>query len=165
MKHAPGPSPTPAVQWLQQHDVSHTLRPYVYRSRGGARDAARQLQLDLHAVAKTLVMENEHAEPLIVIMHGDQEVSLKKLARQTGTKKVRPCTPDTAQRHTGYLVGGTSPFATRRSMPVWVQKTLLALPCIHINAGRRGLLLSLAPQTLVQALGGQAVDVAQDSHP
>ncbi|HLR13253.1 MAG TPA: aminoacyl-tRNA deacylase [Burkholderiaceae bacterium] len=162
MKKTSASFPTPAVLWLQQHKITHTLLHYDYRASGGARHAAEQLQLDLHAVAKTLVMENEHGDPLVVIMHGDQEVSLKTLARQTGQKKISPCKPDTAQRHTGYLVGGTSPFATRKALPTWVQKTLLELPCIHINAGRRGLLASLAPDVLIKPLGGRPVDAAQE---
>lgn len=152
---------TPATQWLQQHNIPYRTLYYPYRPKGGAPDAAEQLALDLHTIAKTLVMENEHKEPLIIIMHGDQEVSLKSLARQAGTRKVQPCTPDTAQRHTGYLIGGTTPFATRRKMPVWVQETLLDLPYIHINGGKRGLLLTLSPSVLVESLGARPVDVMQ----
>lgn len=153
-------APTLATQWLQQQNIPFSLKPYRYQPKGGAHDAAAQLGLSPNTVAKTLVMENEQGEPLIVIMHGDQDVSLKNLARQTGNRKISPCSPATAQRHTGYLIGGTSPFATRRAMPIWVQQTLLTLPCIHINAGKRGMLLSLSPTVLVNNLGAVAVDVA-----
>src|SRR5690606_30129891 len=118
-------SETPATQFLKQHKISFTEHPYDYVDHGGATEAARQLGLDLHQVAKTLIMEDEQARPLIVVMHGDCEVSTKNLARQIGAKKVGPCTPDTAQKHSGYLVGGTSPFATRKKMPVWVEAALL----------------------------------------
>src|SRR5690606_1323818 len=118
--------------------------------------------LDPHSVAKTLIMEDENKQPLIVVMHGDKEVSTRNLARQTGAKKIAPCTPETAQRHSGYLVGGTSPFATRKKMPVWVEAELLTLPRIYLNGGRRGFLLGLAPQALVDLLGAKPVEAANE---
>lgn len=163
MKKTDAPAPTAAIQWLQRHHVPYRLLTYSYQHGGGARHAASMLALELHHVAKTLVMENEQGTPFIVIMHGDCDVSLKNLARQTGDRKIVPCTPAAAQRHTGYLVGGTSPFGTRKAMPVRVQKTLLTLPEIHINAGKRGLLLSLSPQVLTQHLGAQPIDAIQQT--
>src|SRR5690606_40309090 len=114
-------SETPATQFLKKHKTRYTEHPYEYVDHGGATEAARQVGLDPHQVAKTLIMEDEHARPLIIVMHGDCEVSTKSLARQIGAKKVGPCTPETAQKHSGYLVGGTSPFATRKQMPVWIE--------------------------------------------
>ncbi|MER1965980.1 Cys-tRNA(Pro) deacylase [Castellaniella sp. GW247-6E4] len=153
-------SETPATHWLRQQKIPFGEHPYDYVDHGGAREAARQLGLDPHQVAKTLVMEDEHARPLVVVMHGDCEVSTKNLARQTGVKKIAPCTPDTAQRHSGYQVGGTSPFATRKRMPVWIEETLMAYPAIYVNGGRRGYLISVAPDALARALGAQPVRVA-----
>jgi Cys-tRNA(Pro) deacylase len=155
-------SETPATQFLKQHKVAFEEHPYEYVDHGGALEAARQLGLDPHSVAKTLIMEDEHARPLVILMHGDREVSTKNLARQIGVKKVTPCHPDIAQKHSGYLVGGTSPFATRRKMPVWVQASLLDFPQIHLNGGRRGYLISIAPSVLVGLLGAVAVDVDLD---
>jgi Cys-tRNA(Pro) deacylase len=153
-------SQTPATQWLQQHGVAYTEHPYDYVDHGGTAESARQLGVDEHAVVKTLVMEDERAAPLIVLMHGDRQVSTKNLARALGAKSVQPCKPDVAQRHTGYLVGGTSPFGLRKAMPVYVQASVLALPRICINGGRRGYLVGLDPQCLVAALGAQAVECA-----
>uniref|UniRef100_UPI0033422A16 aminoacyl-tRNA deacylase n=1 Tax=Castellaniella defragrans TaxID=75697 RepID=UPI0033422A16 len=153
-------SETPATHWLRQQRIPFGEHPYDYVDRGGARESARQLGVPLHQVAKTLIMEDEQARPLIVIMHGDCEVSTKNLARQTGVKRIAPCTPDTAQRHSGYQVGGTSPFATRRRMPVWIEETLIEYPEIYINGGRRGYLISIAPDALVRALDAKAVRVA-----
>lgn len=149
---------TPATLWLDQHKIPYTAHHYPYTAHGGARHAAAQLGLDLHDVAKTLVMEDEQARPLIVIMHGDQEVSTKQLARQTGAKRIAPCAPRVAERHSGYLVGGTSPFGTRKDMPIWVQASLLKLDVVYINGGRRGLLLGIAPHTLIDPLGANTVD-------
>ena len=118
-------SETPATQFLKQNKVAYTEHTYEYIDHGGAGEAARQLGLDPHAVVKTLVMEDESAKPLIVVMHGDREVSTKNLARQAGLKKVEPCKPEVAQRHSGYQVGGTSPFGTRKKMPVWVEAEVL----------------------------------------
>jgi len=153
---------TPATQFLQAQGIAFSEHPYDYVDHGGAAQAARQLGLDPHAVAKTLIMEDENKQALIVIMHGDKEVSTRNLARQTGAKKIAPCAPATAQRHSGYLVGGTSPFATRKKMPVWVEAELLALPLIYLNGGRRGLLLGLTPDTLVKLLDAKPVQAAND---
>lgn len=153
-------SETPATKLLKQHKIAFSEHPYEYVDHGGAMEAAQQLGLELHAVAKTLIMEDENRQPLIVVMHGDKEVSTRNLARQIQCKKVEPCKPDVAQRHSGYLVGGTSPFATRKAMSVWVEAELLELPEIHINGGRRGYLISLSPQALVDLLGAKPVQVA-----
>ncbi|OZI71034.1 Cys-tRNA(Pro) deacylase [Bordetella genomosp. 12] len=152
-------SETPATQFLKQHKVAFTEHTYDYVDHGGAGEAARQLGLDPHAVVKTLIMEDEAARPLVVIMHGDREVSTKNLARQAGLKKVAPCQPEVAQRHSGYQVGGTSPFGTRKRMPVYVEDSILAFPEVYINGGRRGYLVGLAPAVLTQLLGAQAVSV------
>jgi len=153
-------SETPATQFLKQHKVDYAEHPYDYVDHGGAAESARQLQVDPHIVVKTLIMEDEDARPLVVLMHGDREVSTKNLARQAGLKKVAPCKPDVAQRHSGYQVGGTSPFGTRKRMPVWVEASILEYPRIYINGGRRGYLVSLAPQALVDLLGASPVSVA-----
>jgi Cys-tRNA(Pro) deacylase len=153
-------SETPATQWLKQHKVPYTEHTYDYVEHGGAGEAARQLGLDPHAVVKTLVMEDEAARPLIVLMHGDREVSTKNLARQAALKKVAPCQPDVAQRHSGYQVGGTSPFGTRKRMPVWVEASILDYPVVYINGGRRGYLVGIAPQVLVDLLLARPVSVA-----
>ncbi|MFC3340239.1 Cys-tRNA(Pro) deacylase [Paracandidimonas soli] len=155
-------SETPATKLLKQHGIAFSEHPYDYVDHGGAMEAARQLGLDLHAVAKTLIMEDENRQPLVVVMHGDKEVSTRNLARQIGCKRVEPCKPETAQRHSGYLVGGTSPFATRKTMPVWIEEELLQLPEIHINGGRRGYLISLSPQALVDLLDAKSVQAALD---
>jgi Cys-tRNA(Pro) deacylase len=153
-------SETPATQMLKKHRVAYGEHPYEYVDHGGAAEAARQLGVDLHQVAKTLIMEDEHGHPLVVVMHGDCEVSTKNLARQIGAKKVAPCTPETAQKNSGYQVGGTSPFATRRKMPVWVEAGLLDYPLIYLNGGRRGYLISLAPGALVDLLQARQVQAA-----
>jgi len=153
-------SETPATQFLKKSKISFSEHPYDYMDHGGATEAARQLGLDLHQVAKTLIMEDENAKPLVVVMHGDCEVSTKNLARQTGAKKIAPCSPDTAQKHSGFLVGGTSPFATRKTMPVWVEETLLAYPVIYVNGGRRGYLIGVAPSALIALLNAKAVQAA-----
>ncbi|MEY8878038.1 MAG: Cys-tRNA(Pro) deacylase [Leptothrix sp. (in: b-proteobacteria)] len=151
-------SETPATQWLRQAGVAFSEHPYDYVDRGGTAESARQLGVDEHAVIKTLVMQDQDAKPLIVLMHGDRQVSTKNLARQIGAKKVEPCTPEVAQRHSGYQVGGTSPFGLRKAMPVYVEAGVLALPRIHINGGRRGFLVGIAPQVLVDALGARPVE-------
>ncbi len=155
-------SETPATQFLKKHGVAFSEHPYDYVDHGGAMEAARQLALAPHAVAKTLIMEDENKQPLVVVMHGDREVSTRNLARQTGAKKIAPCAPETAQRHSGYLVGGTSPFATRKRMPVWVEAELLTLPRIYINGGRRGFLLGIAPRVLVDLLAAKPVQAANE---
>lgn len=160
MSKARHSSQTPATQWLQRRNIAHTVHIYDYVDHGGARHAAQVLGLDIHSVAKTLIMEDERAKPMVIIMHGDREVSLKNLARQVGVKKVAPCSPATAERHSGYQVGGTSPFGTRKVMPVWVEASLLELDTIHINGGRRGMLLSLSPRALDAALEAVPIHVA-----
>jgi Cys-tRNA(Pro) deacylase len=151
---------TPAVRVLRQHAVAFTEHPYTYEARGGTRVSARELGVDEHSVVKTLVMEDESKAPLIVLMHGDREVSTKNLARQIGAKTVVPCDPGVAERHTGYQVGGTSPFGTRKGLRVYVERTILALPRLYINGGRRGFLVSLAPADLARVLSPTPVDVA-----
>ncbi|HOB94570.1 MAG TPA: Cys-tRNA(Pro) deacylase [Aquabacterium sp.] len=153
-------SETPATQRLRAAGVAFTEHVYDYVDHGGTAESARQLGWPEHAVVKTLVMQNEHAEPLIVLMHGDKQVSTKNLARAIGAKSIEPCKPEVAQRHSGYLVGGTSPFGTRKAMPVYVEATVLDLPALLINGGRRGFLVELAPQVLVALLGAQPVRCA-----
>jgi Cys-tRNA(Pro) deacylase len=154
-------SATPATQMLRAAGVAFTEHPYEYVEHGGTAESARQLGVDEHAVIKTLVMQDERAEPLLVLMHGDKQVSLKNLARAIGAKSVEPCKPEVANRHSGYLVGGTSPFGFKRpGVPVYVQQSILALPRICINGGRRGYLVGLAPEVLVSLLGATAVDCA-----
>ena len=153
-------SETPATQWLKAHKVAYTEHLYDYVEHGGTGESARQLGWDEHAVVKTLVMEDDDARPLVVLMHGDRQVSLKNLARQTGAKRVAPCKPEVAQRHSGFLVGGTSPFGTRKAMPVWVESTVLDLPRILINGGRRGFLVGLDPRVLTETLGARPVQCA-----
>ena len=155
--HAPE---TQATKFLREHAVSYTPHLYAYEEHGGTKVSARELGVDEHAVIKTLVMEDETAKPLIVLMHGDCKVSTKELARQAGCKKIEPCQPDVANRHTGFLVGGTSPFGTKRRMPVYLEKSILDLPLIYINGGRRGFLVGITPQALMQALSPQLVEVA-----
>jgi Cys-tRNA(Pro) deacylase len=153
-------SETPATQFLRRHGVAFTEHVYDYVEHGGTAESARQLGVPEHQVVKTLVMQDERAQPLIVLMHGDAQVSTKNLARQIGAKSVEPCKPDAAQRHSGYMVGGTSPFGTRKPMPVYVEETVLALPSICINGGRRGYLVGIAPQLLLDLLGAKAVNCA-----
>ncbi len=160
MAHKEHVSETPATQWLHAHRVPYAGEVYDYVEHGGTAECARQLGVDEHAVVKTLVMQDEHAHPLVILMHGDHEVSTKNLARQIGAKKVEPCRPDVAQRHSGYMVGGTSPFGTRKAMPVYVEQTILELPEICINGGRRGYLVRIDPHVLVDALGATPVHVA-----
>lgn len=153
-------SETPATQALRAAGVAFTEHVYDYVEHGGTAESARQLGWPEHAVVKTLVMQNERAEPLIVLMHGDRQVSTKNLARAIGAKSVEPCKPEVAQRHSGYLVGGTSPFGTRKAMPVYVEATVLQLPDLLINGGRRGYLVGMKPAVLVAVLGAQAVHCA-----
>jgi Cys-tRNA(Pro) deacylase len=153
-------SETPATQLLRAHKVEFTEHPYEYLEHGGTEHSAASLGLDEHMVVKTLVMQDQDARPLIVLMHGDCKVSTKNLARQIGAKSVEPCTPEVAHRHSGYLVGGTSPFGTRRDMPVYIEESILALPRIAINGGRRGFLVQLDPQVCVQLLDARPVHCA-----
>ena len=150
-------SETPATAWLRERGITFSEHVYEYVEHGGTAESARKLGVDEHAVVKTLVMQDEKREPLIVLMHGDRQVSTKNLARAIGAKSVEPCTPEVAQRHSGYQVGGTSPFGTRKAMPVFVEETVLALPRICINGGRRGYLVGIAPVVLTQALGAKPV--------
>ncbi|NYT62056.1 aminoacyl-tRNA deacylase [Alcaligenaceae bacterium] len=152
-------SETPATQFLKKNKIAYSEHPYEYVDHGGATEAARQLGLNPHQVAKTLIMEDENAHPLMVLMHGDCEVSTKNLARQIGAKKAGPCSPETAQKHSGYLVGGTSPFATRKKMPVWVEASLLDYPTLYLNGGRRGYLIGVPTASLTDLLGAKAVNV------
>lgn len=137
-----------------------TLRTYKYEERGGTKVSARELGVDEHCVIKTLIMEDENADPLIILMHGDKEVSTKALARVIGTKSISPCRPEIAQKHSGYKVGGTSPFGTRKALPVYMEKTILELPIIYINAGSRGLLARMAPAEIIRILHPVMVNVA-----
>jgi Cys-tRNA(Pro) deacylase len=153
-------SETPATQALKAAGVAFAEHVYDYVEHGGTAESARQLGWPEHAVIKTLVMQNERAEPLIVLMHGDRQVSTKNLARAIGAKSVEPCKPEVAQRHSGYLVGGTSPFGTRKALPVYVEASVLGLPRLLINGGRRGYLVALAPNVLTSLLKAQAVQCA-----
>ena len=153
-------SETPATQWLRQHGVVFTEHLYDYVDHGGTAESARQLGMPEHQVIKTLVMQDDKAQPLIVLMHGDRQVSTKNLAREIGVKSVEPCKPEVAQRHSGYLVGGTSPFGLRKAMQVCVEATVLDLPRICINGGRRGYLVGMAPRVLVDVLGARPVRCA-----
>lgn len=151
---------TPAVRLLRAEKVAFTPHLYAYEERGGTTVSARELGVDEHVVVKTLVMEDENHQPLIVLMHGDREVSTKNLARQIGCKSVQPCKPEVATRHSGYPVGGTSPFGTRKRMPVYVERTVLDLDHVFINGGTRGFLVCLAPRDLERLLQPIPVEVA-----
>ncbi|WP_050454122.1 Cys-tRNA(Pro) deacylase [Candidatus Burkholderia verschuerenii] len=153
-------SETPATQFLRRNKIAFGEHPYEYVEHGGTEESARQLGVDEHSVVKTLVMEDEHAKPLIVLMHGDRTVSTKNLARQTGAKRIEPCKPEVANRHSGYLVGGTSPFGTKKAMPVYVESTILDLDTIYLNGGRRGYLVSLNPAVLTGLLKATPVQCA-----
>ena len=153
-------SETQATQFLRKHGVGFTEHPYPYEEHGGTTVSARELGVPEHEVIKTLVMQDEAARPLIVLMHGDCKVSTKNLARAIGCKSVEPCKPDVAQRHSGYQVGGTSPFGTRKALPVYVEESILALEKIYINGGRRGYLVGIAPQVVLERLGAKAVNCA-----
>lgn len=153
-------SETPATAMLRAHGVAFTEHPYEYLEHGGAQHSAEVLGFDPFSVVKTLVMQDEKAQPLLVLMHGNRKVSTKNLARQIGAKSVEPCTPEVANRHSGYLVGGTSPFGTRRKMPVYIEETILALPRICINGGRRGYLVGIDPQACVRLLDARPVQCA-----
>jgi Cys-tRNA(Pro) deacylase len=153
-------SETPATQFLRRNKVEFGEHPYDYVEHGGTEESARQLGVDEHRVVKTLVMEDENAKPLIVLMHGDRTVSTKNLARQTGAKRIEPCKPEVANRHSGYLVGGTSPFGTKKAMPVFVESSILELDIIYLNGGRRGYLVSLDPAVLTGLLNAKPVQCA-----
>jgi len=153
-------SETPATALLRKHKVPFTEHPYEYEEHGGTTVSARALGVDEHQVVKTLVMQDEAARPLIVLMHGDCKVSTKNLARNIGCKSVEPCKPEVAQRHTGFMVGGTSPFGTRKAMPVYVEESILSLETIYINGGRRGFLVAIKPQVVTEVLNAKAVNCA-----
>ena len=153
-------SETPATQFLKSNKVVFTEHPYDYLEHGGAQHSAEELGMDPFMVVKTLIMQDQDAKPLVVLMHGNRKVSTKNLARQIGAKSVEPCAPEVANRHSGYLVGGTSPFGTRKAMPVYMESTILDLPKILINGGRRGYLVGLLPQACVQLLGAKPVQCA-----
>ena len=159
-KKPPHISETPAPQLLRRAGVAFTEHPYDYVEHGGTSESARQLGVDEHAVIKTLVMQDEKARPLIVLMHGDKQVSTKNLARAIGVKSVEPCSPEAAERASGYQLGGTSPFATRKALPVYVEATILGFERICINGGRRGYLIGIAPQVLVDVLAARPVNCA-----
>jgi Cys-tRNA(Pro) deacylase len=153
-------SETPATQWLRKHGVAFSEHPYDYEEHGGTTVSSQKLGVAEHDVVKTLVMQDEAARPLIVLMHGDCKVSTKNLARAIGCKSVEPCKPEVAQRHSGYMIGGTSPFGTRKAMPVYVEESILALEKIYINGGRRGYLVGIAPGVLSTLLQARAVHCA-----
>lgn len=153
-------SETPATRFLRKEGVAFTEHPYAYEEHGGTAVSARELGVDEHCVVKTLVMQDDAARPLLVLMHGDCKVSTKNLARQIGAKSVEPCKPEVANRHSGYLLGGTSPFGTRKSMPVYFEKSILALDKIYINGGRRGYLVGIDPSQLSTLLSATAVECA-----
>jgi Cys-tRNA(Pro) deacylase len=143
---------TPAIRVLRNEKAAYTEHPYQYVDRGGTATFAKQYGVDEHDVIKTLIMEDDEKKPMIVLMHGDREVSTKELARIIGAKRVQPCIPETAQKHSGYMVGGTSPFGTRKTMPVYMEETILKLPKIFINGGRRGYLIGIDPKEIVKVL-------------
>ena len=151
---------TAAVRVLREHGVAFTHHPYTYEERGGTEVSARELGVPEHAVVKTLVMEDDAKRPCIVLMHGDREVSTKALARFLGVKTVVPCAPAVADRHSGYQVGGTSPFGTRRAMPVYMERSIADLPYVYVNGGRRGYLVGMAPADLARVLNPVSVDAA-----
>ena len=154
---------TQATVFLKANRVAHTEHEYAYVEHGGTEISARSLGVPEHEVVKTLVMQDEAGKPLIVLMHGDRKVSTKNLARQAGVKRIEPCKPEAAQRHSGYQVGGTSPFGTRKNMPVYMERTILELPKIYINGGRRGFLVGLAPQEIARTLAPVLVTVALEA--
>ena len=149
-----------AIPVLRKHGVVFNEHTYRYEERGGTAVSSRELGVSEHSVIKTLVMEDENKQPLIVLMHGDREVSTKNLARQIGRKTVTPCAPEVAQRHSGYQVGGTSPFGTRKTMPIFMERSIADLERIYINGGRRGLLVSMAPAELIRVLSPVSVDTS-----
>jgi Cys-tRNA(Pro) deacylase len=160
-RKTPHAGETPATQWLRTHGIVFTEHLYDYVEHGGTAASAQQLGVDEHAVIKTLVMQDERAQPLIVLMHGDKQVSTKNLARAIGVKSVEPCKPEVAQRHSGYLIGGTSPFGFKReSVPVFFEASILELPRICINGGRRGFLVGIEPRVLTDVLGAKPVACA-----
>jgi Cys-tRNA(Pro) deacylase len=159
MRTDPSAPETPATKFLAKHRIAHSNHLYAYEEHGGTQVSARELNVAEHAVVKTLVMEDEARKPLLVLMHGDRKVSTKELARQLGCKKVGPCTPEDAHRHSGYLVGGCSPFGTKKALPICMERTILDLPLIYINGGRRGYLVGVHPHDIVRVLQPKIVSV------
>jgi Cys-tRNA(Pro) deacylase len=154
---------TPAIRVLREHHVAFTPHVYDYVERGGTTHSASSLGVDEHTVIKTIVLEDDHKKPLICLQHGDLEVSTKNLARAIGVKTISPCTPDAAHRFTGYRVGGTSPFGTKRVIPIYLEKSVVELPLIYINGGKRGFLVSLAASELIRVLSPNLVCAASGS--
>ncbi len=154
---------TPATVFLKRNRVAYTVHEYAYVEHGGTEVSAQALGVPERQVVKTLVMQDEDAKPLIVLMHGDRKVSTKNLARQAGRKRIEPCKPEVAQRHSGYQVGGTSPFGTRKALPVYMERSILELPSLYINGGRRGFLVQIAPAELMRVLAPQLVDAALEN--
>lgn len=152
---------TPATSFLRKHGIAHSNHLYEYEEHGGTAVSARELNVPEHHVIKTLVMEDETGLPLVVLMHGDCKVSTRTLARQLGRKKISPCTPETANRHTGYQVGGTSPFGLRKPLLICMEKSILDLPLVYINGGRRGYLVGVHPHDILCVLHPEIVEVAQ----
>jgi Cys-tRNA(Pro) deacylase len=161
MRHETNAPETPATEFLRKHHIAHSNHLYEYEEHGGTTVSARELNVPEHAVVKTLVMQDENAKPLIVLMHGDRKVSTKELARQLGVKKIAPCSTDDAHRHTGYMVGGCSPFGTKKQLPICMEKSILDLPLIYINGGRRGYLVGVHPHDIVRVLAPKIVEVGQ----
>ena len=153
-------SETRATTFLREHGVPFSEHVYDYVEHGGTAESSRQLGVEEHSVVKTLVMQDQDGKPLVILMHGDREVSLKNLAREIGARRVEPCKPEVAERHSGYQVGGTSPFATRKPLEIFVERTVLSLPLIYINGGRRGYLVGIDPKKLIDVLHAQPVDCA-----
>ncbi|TAG77808.1 MAG: Cys-tRNA(Pro) deacylase [Burkholderiales bacterium] len=151
---------TPAIRVLREHKIAFTAHLYDYVEHGGTAHSAASLGVDEHIVVKTIVLEDEKKRPLICLQHGDRDVSTKNLARTINVKTISPCAPDVANRHTGYLVGGTSPFGTRKAIPIYVERSILSLPKIYINGGKRGFLVGIAPESLSRVLSAVAVDAA-----
>jgi len=156
----PSHTETPATQFLKKHGVAYTEHFYEYVEHGGAERGAEELGVPPGEVVKTLIMEDESGKPLVVLMHGDRKVSTKNLARQAGRKRIEPCKPEVAQRHSGYQVGGTSPFGTRKAMPVYMERSIQDLARVYLNGGRRGFLLGLAPADIVRTISPQLVEAA-----
>ncbi len=154
---------TPAIHFLRDNNVSFTPHLYEYEERGGTAVSSKKLGVPEHIVVKTLVMETDQKEPLVVLMHGDRNVSLKELARSIGVKSISPCPPEVANRHSGYQVGGTSPFGLRKKLPIYLQETILDLPLIYINGGGKGFLVSLDPREIIRTLQPKLVNVAIES--
>ena len=150
---------TPATAFLAKHGVTYTEHEFEYVEHGGTSHSSAMLEVPEHEVVKTLIMENDKGDPLVVLMHGDRKVSTKELARAAGVKKIAPCKPEAATRHSGYLIGGTSPFGTRKAMPIYLERTVLDLPRIYINGGRRGYLLGMDPRELTRVLAPVLVEV------